>query len=199
MSRILIEGGGEVSPRELDAAITLRQGQPFNYFAAEEGRAALTQSFTRRGHLYARVEDEETFDENAEPGQEFARVVVRKLSIPLLLALFFAPNAFAQGSTSSLLMPGVTYTKRVQFTPHGPVVLNVITAPKPGGLYSVQPALSNDSIIGREKLTTLMVTHSMQQAANLGDRLIMMHRGSIVHDLRGAEKRRLRAVPASSR
>jgi putative ABC transport system ATP-binding protein len=36
-----------------------------------------------------------------------------------------------------------------------------------------------------------MVTHSMQQAANLGDRLIMMHRGSIVHDLRGAEKRRL--------
>ena len=51
----------------------------------------------------------------------------------------------------------------------------------------------SDDIISREKLTTLMVTHSMQQAANLGDRLIMMHRGSIVHDLRGAEKRRLRA------
>jgi outer membrane protein insertion porin family len=77
VSRILVEGGGEVSPRELDAAITLRQGQPFSYLAAEEGRAALTQVFTRRGHLYARVEDEETFDENAEPGQEFARVEVR--------------------------------------------------------------------------------------------------------------------------
>jgi putative ABC transport system ATP-binding protein len=51
----------------------------------------------------------------------------------------------------------------------------------------------SDDIIGREKLTTLMVTHSMQQAANLGDRLIMMHRGRIVHDLRGAEKHRLRA------
>ena len=51
----------------------------------------------------------------------------------------------------------------------------------------------SDDIINREKLTTLMVTHSMQQAASLGDRLIMMHRGSIVHDLRGAEKRRLRA------
>jgi outer membrane protein insertion porin family len=75
--RILIEGGGEVPPRELDAAIALRQGQPFSYLAAEEGRAALTQIFTRRGHLYARVEDEETFDENAEPGQEFARVEVR--------------------------------------------------------------------------------------------------------------------------
>ena len=51
----------------------------------------------------------------------------------------------------------------------------------------------SDDIISREKLTTLMVTHSMQQAASLGDRLIMMHRGSIVHDLSGAEKRRLRA------
>ena len=47
-------------------------------------------------------------------------------------------------------------------------------------------------VISREKLTTLMVTHSMQQAVNLGDRLIMMHRGKILHDLRGAEKQRLR-------
>lgn len=48
-------------------------------------------------------------------------------------------------------------------------------------------------VITRDQLTTLMVTHSMQQAADLGDRLIMMHRGRIIHDLRGAEKRRLRA------
>lgn len=47
-------------------------------------------------------------------------------------------------------------------------------------------------IIAREKLTALMVTHSMQQAANLGDRLIMMHRGQVIHDIQGAEKRRLR-------
>jgi putative ABC transport system ATP-binding protein len=46
--------------------------------------------------------------------------------------------------------------------------------------------------ISREKLTTLMVTHSMQQAVNLGDRLIMMHRGRVLHDVAGAEKRRLR-------
>ena len=52
-------------------------------------------------------------------------------------------------------MPGVTYSKRVQFTPHGPVVLNVITAPKPGGLYSLQPVLSNESIVGREKVTDM--------------------------------------------
>src|SRR5262245_52259751 len=50
-----------------------------------------------------------------------------------------------------------------------------------------------EEIIRREGLTTLMVTHSMHQAAHLGDRLIMMYKGRIIHDFRGAEKRRLRA------
>jgi putative ABC transport system ATP-binding protein len=49
-----------------------------------------------------------------------------------------------------------------------------------------------DDIVSRDKLTTLMVTHSMQQAASLGNRLVMMHRGLIIHDLSGAEKRRMR-------
>ncbi len=49
-----------------------------------------------------------------------------------------------------------------------------------------------EQIVTRDKLTTLMVTHSMHQATTLGDRLIMMHRGRILHDFRGAEKRRLR-------
>jgi putative ABC transport system ATP-binding protein len=47
-------------------------------------------------------------------------------------------------------------------------------------------------IISRDKLTTLMVTHSMQQAVNLGDRIIMMHKGRILHDLEGSERARLR-------
>ena len=51
----------------------------------------------------------------------------------------------------------------------------------------------SEEIIAREKLTTLMVTHSMQQATHLGDRLVMMHRGQVIHDFRGAEKQRLRA------
>ena len=49
-----------------------------------------------------------------------------------------------------------------------------------------------DEIVKRQKLTTLMVTHSMHQAVNLGDRLIMMNRGRIIQDFSGAEKRRLR-------
>jgi putative ABC transport system ATP-binding protein len=47
-------------------------------------------------------------------------------------------------------------------------------------------------IIARHHLTTLMVTHSMQQASTLGDRLVMMHRGTVLHDDSGAEKARLR-------
>src|SRR5262245_14386512 len=47
-------------------------------------------------------------------------------------------------------------------------------------------------IIQREKLTTLMVTHSMQQAVNLGDRIVMMHRGQVLHDLHGPERARVR-------
>jgi putative tryptophan/tyrosine transport system ATP-binding protein len=50
----------------------------------------------------------------------------------------------------------------------------------------------SEEIIARDRLTTLMVTHSMQQAASLGDRLIMMHRGRILHDFKGAERQRLR-------
>jgi putative tryptophan/tyrosine transport system ATP-binding protein len=47
-------------------------------------------------------------------------------------------------------------------------------------------------IISRDKLTTLMVTHSMQQAVNLGDRIIMMHKGRILHDIEDSERARLR-------
>lgn len=49
-----------------------------------------------------------------------------------------------------------------------------------------------EQIVRQNRLTTLMVTHSMQQATRFGDRLIMMVKGQIVHDVSGAEKRRLR-------
>jgi putative ABC transport system ATP-binding protein len=47
-------------------------------------------------------------------------------------------------------------------------------------------------IVSRLRLTTLMVTHSMAQAVRLGDRVLMMHRGRVVHDWSGMAKRRLR-------
>ncbi len=42
--------------------------------------------------------------------------------------------------------------------------------------------------IERERMTTLMVTHSMQQALDLGNRIIMMHRGRIIDDIPEKEK-----------
>ncbi|MGR8933947.1 MAG: ABC transporter ATP-binding protein [Gammaproteobacteria bacterium] len=56
-----------------------------------------------------------------------------------------------------------------------------------------------DQIIAREGLTTLMVTHSMQQAINLGDRIVMMHQGNVLHDFSGADKQRLRIDDLLSR
>jgi ABC-type dipeptide/oligopeptide/nickel transport system ATPase component len=49
-----------------------------------------------------------------------------------------------------------------------------------------------DEIIARDRLTALMVTHSMQQAVSLGNRIVMMHQGQIVCDLSGTEKARAR-------
>src|SRR5207237_746293 len=52
-------------------------------------------------------------------------------------------------------MPGVTYERQVELTPHGPVAVHVLTAPRPGGLYGLAPALSNGAVAGRESLTAL--------------------------------------------
>jgi len=57
----------------------------------------------------------------------------------------------------------------------------------------------SEEAIARDRLTTLMVTHSMHQATALGDRLVMMHRGRVLHDLHGAEKQRLRPADLLAR
>jgi putative tryptophan/tyrosine transport system ATP-binding protein len=46
-----------------------------------------------------------------------------------------------------------------------------------------------EEVVRSHSLTTLMVTHSMEQAIRFGDRMIMMHRGEIIADLTGAERR----------
>lgn len=47
-------------------------------------------------------------------------------------------------------------------------------------------------LVAEHGITTLMVTHRMDQALALGNRLIMMHKGRIVLDLEEEEKKRLR-------
>ena len=81
----------------------------------------------------------------------------RCAAIAVLLVLVLAAPAAArsQGDDRSLLMPGVSYTRDVEFTPHGPVVVHVLNAPRPGGLYGLKPVLSNDLIVGRETVTSM--------------------------------------------
>ena len=49
----------------------------------------------------------------------------------------------------------------------------------------------SDQIIRENHLMTLMVTHNMSDAIAYGNRLIMMHEGRIILDIRGEEKQRL--------
>lgn len=48
-----------------------------------------------------------------------------------------------------------------------------------------------EKFVSRDKLTTVMVTHSMQQALSLGNRTIMMHRGEIIDDISIKDKQKL--------
>ena len=49
----------------------------------------------------------------------------------------------------------------------------------------------SDKIVRENNLTTLMVTHNMQNAIDYGNRLIMMHAGSVIFDVKGEEKKKL--------
>jgi putative ABC transport system ATP-binding protein len=51
-----------------------------------------------------------------------------------------------------------------------------------------QIILLTQRIVSQEGLTTLMVTHSLDQALRLGDRTIMMHEGQIVLSVSGPER-----------
>lgn len=46
-------------------------------------------------------------------------------------------------------------------------------------------------LVEMNNLTTLMVTHNMEQALSMGNRLIMMHQGEIILDVRDQEKAKM--------
>ncbi|WP_370678516.1 ABC transporter ATP-binding protein [Comamonas sp. GB3 AK4-5] len=43
-------------------------------------------------------------------------------------------------------------------------------------------------IVAESKLTTMMVTHSMRQALDVGERTVMLHQGNVVLDVSGEER-----------
>ena len=49
-----------------------------------------------------------------------------------------------------------------------------------------------EKIVKRDHLTTLMITHNMANAIEYGNRLIMMNNGTIIFDVSGEEKKKLK-------
>ncbi len=76
----------------------------------------------------------------------------RRLLATLFFALVFAAPATAETRT---LWPGVTFQTGVQFTPNGPVAINILTGPRPGGTTTLAPVLSNGTLTGTETLTSI--------------------------------------------
>ena len=46
-------------------------------------------------------------------------------------------------------------------------------------------------IVAERNLTTLMVTHSMHQALDVGHRTIMLHKGKVIYDIQGTQRQKL--------
>jgi hypothetical protein len=76
----------------------------------------------------------------------------RTVLFAVVVALVLAPPAPA---AATQLMPGVSYQRILRWTSAGPVVMYVVTAPKPQGLYKLTPLLSNGTIIGRETVSSM--------------------------------------------
>lgn len=50
---------------------------------------------------------------------------------------------------------------------------------------------ATDKIVGKDNLTTIMITHNMKDAIVHGNRPVMMHEGHIIYDVSGEEKKKL--------
>ncbi|MEE3701561.1 ABC transporter ATP-binding protein [Mannheimia haemolytica] len=48
-----------------------------------------------------------------------------------------------------------------------------------------------NKIVREQKLTTLMVTHSMRQALDYGDRTVMLHQGQVAFDVSGEQRQKM--------
>jgi hypothetical protein len=82
------------------------------------------------------------------------RRLLSTLAVSSLAAVLLVP---AGSGAPRELWPGVTFEPGVQFTSRGPVAINVLRGPRPGGLTTLEPVLSNDTVVGRETLTSMQV------------------------------------------
>jgi len=66
-----------------------------------------------------------------------------------------AAAAFPPAASAAELAPGMTYTREVSSIGGQRVVVHVLKAPKPGGLYDLKPVLSNGLVTGPETVSSM--------------------------------------------
>ncbi len=94
------------------------------------------------------------------------------------------PKALSGGQRQALTLLMATLTKpRLLLLDEHTAALDPKTASKVLNL--------TEEIVDENHLTTLMVTHNMNDAIRLGNRLIMMHEGHVIYDVAGDEKKSL--------
>jgi hypothetical protein len=79
--------------------------------------------------------------------------VVRRLTIAALAVAALVPSLAASPAQARDLWPGVTYRQTVDLSVAGPVVIDVLTGPRPGGATTLRPFLTSGQLTQRQTLS----------------------------------------------
>lgn len=85
----------------------------------------------------------------------------RTAALAAALALVLPAGAAAEVVTREL-MPGVTYTREAKTVRGKPVIVHIVTAPKPGALYRLAPVLGGGLLTTRERVSAIQDRLSAQ-------------------------------------
>lgn len=140
----------------------------------EENLALALRRGQRRGLLWG-ISDKE---------RELYTEMLRKLGLGLEKRLNTKVGLLSGGQRQALtlLMATIKKPKLLLLDEHA-AALDPRTAKKVMKL--------TDRIVGEDNLTTLMVTHNMRDAIKHGNRLMMMHEGRVILDIKEEEKKKL--------
>ncbi|WP_199426278.1 ABC transporter ATP-binding protein [Thermaerobacillus caldiproteolyticus] len=116
--------------------------------------------------------------------REFFREALKTLQLGLENRLTAKVGLLSGGERQALSLLMVTFTKPDL------LLLDEHTAALDPARAELITQLTKD-MVEKLQLTTLMVTHNMEQALRLGNRLIMMDQGQIIFEASGKEKQSL--------
>jgi Phosphodiester glycosidase/FlgD Ig-like domain len=82
------------------------------------------------------------------------RAVIRRVTIAVFAVVALSPNVGTAAAQGRTLWPGVTYEQTVDLSAAGPVVIDVLTGPRPGGATTLRPFLTSGSLTQRQTLSS---------------------------------------------